>query len=339
MNRRDFLLSTGSVVAVAGCVGEPDDGLTQGEETNSDGEASSESSDQTQGVASVAQIQRVTVSSIERGDESQRVSITLTDVERGAEFPVYINIASFEEANIDNEELGVIADIDLMIGGMGWVVSDAEISSNKEIIKITVAVEDDDQTDDQGGLEINLIELRTDDIEHGREFQHTVTVATDGEDEPDFDAGEMASYEIIDPEELENVLTVLTDNIRVGENEQSLQGSIDHATSDIPFRIDITPLREVGVDIEDADVEIEAIENNLTDDVEDVEVSMEEVVDGIVRLHFTTEADVVRFSFRVINLDTEDAEATDGITYPIYTGEQPEEPEESRSFSITGAVA
>lgn len=328
-------MSAGALTAgLAGCIG------IQSNETNpTTTDAQNSEGTSTGAFASDVQLDGFDAADIRIGQNRQRVQVDLSGVESGEEIDLHVDFTSLTEANIGTQDLGVVAETSR--GSTGWLVSGAEISeADGIVIRVTVEIEDVDSVEDFASVNIDVTGLRTEEAEHREGLEHSVTLSTSG-GEPDFTTGETAVYDVIDPEEIENVLRVSPSDIRVGETSQHVSILIERATEEVEFRLELAPLRELGAKIGGADVMVEETAGERRNDEGEVEIDVTQatIVDGVVQLSITTTADTLVVDVVINGLDTEDAEATSRLTYPVYTGERPEEPIESGRFSISGAVA
>lgn len=344
LRRRDYLITASAAISsigVAGCLENDVDG-DGGTDNQGDGDSPTEdpNGEEEQGTEHRPAIESFNASDFEVGDEDQRVRIALSHVEPGEEVDIYVDASSLTEANVDVDDLGIQADTGRFTHG--WNVIDAELTVEAEIlIRVTATVEEQDNIDDLGNIEIDLTGLRTDRAEHTSGLQHYGTITTSNGD-PDFNEGEVDTYDVIDPDELENVGGVGPGDIRIGGDTQEISIGIEHPSPTIDFRIDITPLSEAGVDFSSAEVIVdESMGEHAEDGRVDIEIEEATVQDGIIRLRITqiADADGVIVDFRVTNLETDDAEPTTDMTYPVYIGEGATDPQESGRFSISGATA
>lgn len=312
--RRILTVSAGALASgLAGCTG------TSPREVSADG----------------SQLEGFDASDISIGDTTQRVQVELSGAEPGAEINVYADLTSLTAANVGTQNLGIVAET--AIGATGWLVSGAE--TDGLVVEITVEVENLDEVADFAAVNIAATGLHTDAAADMDGLKHSVTLST-ANGEPDFTTGATATYDIINPEEIANVLRVSPSDIRVGETSQQVGILIERATDAIEFRLDLSPLREMGAEISGADAVVEETAGERRDDEGDVEIEVTEatIVEDIVQISITTTADTLAVDIRITGLDTDDAEATNRLTYPVYTGERPSEPTASNWFSISGAV-
>jgi hypothetical protein len=261
----------------------------------------------------------------------------LTQVDPEEDIDIYVNVTELTETNVGFDDLGVVAESRYP----GWLVSDAEITKKEQVvIQVTLTFDDERDVDERGGVRIELTGLETSNAEHNRSLNYSATISTSN-GEPDFTAGKTASFEIVDPEQIENVLDTTLSDIRIGETSQQVSIGVDRATDKIDFRMDISTLSEVGVNLQNAEVVVEETGGERRNDEGEVETEITEtaVVSGVVQVGIQTTADTLLVDFRITGLDTEEAEATADVTYPVYIGERPPEPTESDPFSISGATA
>lgn len=334
--RRNLLgLAAGAVVTgVAGCLGsESDDTDTTTRTTSSAGAGPTETA------AGGAQIESLHASDIRIGEESQAVNVRLSGAEPGEERNLYVDLTSLTETKIDTEALGIVAATSTV--SPGWLVTDAAITDvDGIVVRVTVAREDVDGAEEFATVNIDVTGLRTEAAEPMTGLEHAVTLST-SDGGPDFPAGQTATYDVIDPAEIADVLRVRPSDVRVGETAQQVGILVERASDEIALRLDLAPLREVGVDIDGADVLVDDTSGERRNDEGEVDIEITEtaVVDGVVRVGITTTADTLAVDIQITGLDTDEAEATSGVTYPVYTGKRPAEPAESRPFSISGATA
>lgn len=318
ISRREYLLATTTtVVGVGGA------GCIEGEE---DGDNDNETPVSADGFSA---------QDIEVGDDDQRVTVTLSNVDPGDEVDVYIDATSLTAANVNVADISLIADVTR--ASSGWEVTDAELTVEEDVlIRVTATVGTDaERGDGRGSIRIDLTGLDTSDAEHSTDLEHHLALSPPEQEEaPSFTNSQTATYDVIDPDELENILDIAPDDIRAGDTEQRLAGRILHPTSVFVLAIDITPLREAGIGIDDADIIVDAPQD--ADDFAITDVSIEA---GVVRLRFEVSSGTAGFDCRITNLDTEELEPTDGITYPIFTGERPSDPQRSSSFDVSGVTA
>jgi hypothetical protein len=336
--RRILSLSAGALTTgVAGCTGTPDEGGSASPaESNEGTDTEAEQSGDTP--ENGANLENFGVGEMRVGDEKQNGSMFLTQVDTARDINIYIDVTKLTETNVGVDDLGVVAE---SRHSTGWLVSDAEITKGEQmVIQVTVTFDSEVDVDERGGVQIELTGLETSNAEHNRSLNYSATISTSN-GEPDFAAGKTASFEIVDTEQIENVLDVSPSNIRIGETSQQVGILIDRATDEIEFRLDLTPLREIGVDIDGTDLVVEETSGERRNDEGEVEIEVTEtaVTDGVVRLGVQTTADTLAVDVRINGLDTEEAEATADVTYPAYIGERPPEPTESSPFSISGATA
>lgn len=333
--RREYLVALGTSVGAIGLTGLA--GCTEINSQNTkppdgDGEATGD------GPSNNSQINSASASDIRVGDTEQRLTISMLQVYPGTSFELLIDVSELTKADIGTGDLGAVVSIERAVG---WTVTDATISNEENrTLRVSVSIENEEHADEQGYVEVNLTNLQTDEAKHVSGLQHSVTLEST-EDGSDSEDQSSATYNVIDPDELENVLRVTPRDIRAGESEQQIRLIIEHATDDIGFRMDISPLTDVDVEVGSATVTVEdkAGERRGEEETVEVEIADATIESQIVRVDITTSADTVAMELQLTGLDTDDAEPSDEITYPIYTGERPSEPSESRPFSISGVVA
>lgn len=336
--RRILSLSAGALATgVAGCTGTPDDGGSVSPADSSEGtDTEAEQSGDTP--ENGAKLENFGVGEMRVGDEKQNGSMFLTQVDATRDINIYIDVTKLTETNVGVDDLGVVAE---SRHSSGWLVSDAEITKGEQmVIQVTVTFDSEVDVDERGGVQIELTGLETSNAEHNRSLNYSATISTSN-GEPDFAAGKTASFEVVDTEQIENVLDVSPSDIRIGDTSQQVGIGVDRATDEIDFRVDISTLSEVAVNIEDAEVVVKETGGERRNDEGEVETEITDtaVVDGTVQLGIQTTADTLVVDFRITGLDTEEAEATASVTYPIYVGERPSEPKESNRFRISGATA
>lgn len=326
MRRRGFLLATGCVVAGAGCAGDriapTGTGSVSGDSTSNGGPS---------GVT----VESVNAADVRRGTDEQRITVALSTGASGGEVEVFLDVSALRDASVGLADLGVEAEARY---GHGWTVTDAAVSAGDGVVRTTVAVDEGESVDGTGTIRLLLTGLDTGGLEHTSGLTHRVAVVGAGED-VDFSNGVTADFDAVDPDELEDVLRVRPDRLRVGDGRQRVHVTIEHASDEIAFRMDLAPLAEVGVGVDDAGVEVVAVENDLEDDLEPVDAVEAGVVDGVVRVDLVTEADMVGLVLSVTGLETDGAAAGSEVSYPVWTGERPSAPTESRTFRIAGATA
>ncbi|MBX0287400.1 hypothetical protein EGH22_13770 [Halomicroarcula sp. F28] len=292
----------------------------------------------TETAAGGAQIEALHASDIRIGDESQDVNVRLSGTEPAEERDLYVDLTSLTETNIDTQGLGIVAETSSV--SPGWLVADAAIIDSAGIVvRVTVARQDVDGAADFATVNIAVTGLRTEAVEQMVGLEHAVTLSMSAGG-PDFTTGKTDTYDVIDPDEIENVLRVRPSDIRIGETAQQVGIVVERATDEIALRLALAPLREVDVDIGGGGVVVEETSGERRNDEGEVDIEITEtaVVDGVVQVGITTTADTLAVDILITGLDTDEAEATSGITYPVYTGERPAERAESRSFSISGAT-
>jgi hypothetical protein len=287
---------------------------------------------------SETRIEDFSTGEIRVGDETQQISILLTEEDPRDEIGIYVTATELTEANIGVDNLGIVAESRY---AEGWLVSNADITKGDQItIHVTVTFDTEREIDDRGTVRIELTGLDTSNAEHNDTLNYSATISTSN-GEPDFEAGRTTTSVVIDPEQLENVLRVSPSDIRIGEKSQDVDINIDRATDELDFRLDMSPLTAVGVNVENAEIVVEGTAGERRNDEGVVEIDVTEttVADGIVQLTINTTADTLEVNTKITGLDTDEADATTGMTYPIYVGERPPEPTESRQFRISGATA
>lgn len=337
-NRRDYLTATAATVAgigMAGCLENDTNGdgtagdSDQQDNSNDDDEASSGDADD------FPTIEGFSASDIRRDDDEQRITVSLSNVEPGEEVDVYVDVTSLTEASMGVDDFGCVSESPRP----GWSVTDEELIVDEQILfRVTATVEsDEDYVEDIGNIRMELFRLGTETVEHMSDLQHYATLSP-ADEEPDFENADTATYDVIDPAELENLLAIAPQDIRAGDTEQEVFREIGHATSEIDLGIDINPITEAGVDIDDAGVVVDMVGGGDRNE-ETVEVISASITDGVVRIHFEVEAESIAFEFEITNLETDDVERTEDITYPIFTGERPPDPQRSRPFEISGVTA
>lgn len=199
--RREYLVALGTSVGAIGLTGLA--GCTEINSQNTkppdgDGEATGD------GPSNNSQINSASASDIRVGDTEQRLTISMLQVYPGTSFELLIDVSELTKADIGTGDLGAVVSIERAVG---WTVTDATISNEENrTLRVSVSIENEEHADEQGYVEVNLTNLQTDEAKHVSGLQHSVTLEST-EDGSDSEDQSSATYNVIDPDELENVLS------------------------------------------------------------------------------------------------------------------------------------
>lgn len=266
----------------------------------------------------------VATSAVDIGDESQALNFRLGGIEPGNTVDVYVNVTSLESANIALDDVGIEVG-DAVVGAS---VTDTEVVKEDETVVVRVSITLDEDAE-RAAIETYLTGLDTGDADPTTDLQHYAAISDVervGDNAPDKDDQRSTPYDVIDPAEADLHTQVSPQSVEIGTDEQAMVVRVAEATDDFVLRIDLTPLTEADVEINNAAIDVEETYGfDITDTT---------LTDGVIELRVAVEDEGGGLHFRMIDLETDDATPTEDLTYPVFVDGEPADPEKSSSFDV-----
>lgn len=270
---------------------------------------------------------------VEIGEENQSLDLKFGTVEPGGAVDVYVNVTSLETVGVDLED----ADVDVAeIHSAN--LTDVAVVDEGGTVTVRLSVEFHDDVD-RAFAEARLTGLDTGEAEHATDLHHYVAVSDDrrvGENAPDESDRQSVSYDVVEPESSDGDgdgsgddgphTGVSPRDVEIGADGQTVSVRVAEATRDFVLEMDLSPLTEAGVSVDEAAVEVEETDRlNVTD---------ASVVDGTVELDVAADAETGLIRFAVVGLDTGGATPTEELQYPLSVDGEPADPHESHTFDV-----